>query len=423
MKKLLSAVLALSITASLTACGSEKDNSSSSAPETTEPALYQDVTSPARHTQANEPFFGEYVSNTFISTGNNYIVEKADSVTYRAYLPIEEYGELEYCFYFSNTVDSTYDSGIKAYVGLEGGSYTIESAFIGDGGTDPEADSPESRLEVTFDGSQTKEVSPSEVFTSDPITLDIPEGHYLVWEWTLTGENIPANAMSQLTKTESFAKGSSTPGYCDQIPLPVFIGAKRDVKYRVAAIGDSITQGCQTDYMAYEFWAARIAQTLGADYGFYNSGLGWSRASDAAEDGNWLERTANSDIVIVAFGTNDILTGRYGNAKGHADSAEQIDGYLRTILDRLKQSDCGIIVFNAPPEDYKESYETVRTEYNEILRATCEEYQVAYFDFASLLSDESNPAAALYGGHPNGEGGKFVAEAFIGEYSAFLGLE
>lgn len=52
-----------------------------------------------------------YVSNTVISTGNNFYIEEAENITYRAYLPVEEYGELEYKFFFTNTVDSTYTKG------------------------------------------------------------------------------------------------------------------------------------------------------------------------------------------------------------------------------------------------------------------------------------------------------------------------
>lgn len=418
MKKILCITASVLLAVSAVSC-SDKENSSSGSSTS---SVYQDINSPARTTKSDDQFYADYVSNTFISTGNNHVVQKAENVTFRAYFPVEEYGELEYCFAFSNTVDSTYEAGLKAYVGMSGGSYTIESAFVGDGGTDPEVNSPVSELPVTFDGNMSKEVSPDEVFKSDPITVDIPEGHYLMWEWTLTGENIPANAMSELTKTCADKNEGKGFEYCDQVPLPVFIGAKRDVKYRVAAIGDSITQGCQTEPMAYEFWAARIAQQLGSDNSFWNCGLGWSRASDAATDGDWLERTANADIVIVAFGTNDISAGKYGKKKGQTDSAEELDANVRTILDRLKKSECSIIVFNAPPEDYRENLEAVRTEYNEMLKETCKEYEVEYFDFASYLSDESDPAHALYGGHPNGEAGKIVSDAFIEKYKTFIGL-
>ncbi len=412
MKKLFMSAIAVIIALSVCSCSPENPSSESSSGA-------QDISAPASTKNVDSPF-GEYVSNTFIATGNNNIVASADNVTYRAYFPVEEYGELEYCFYFSNTVDSTYDDGSKAYVGLVGGDYTIESAFIADGGTSIE-DEISDRQAVTFGGSKTKSVTGGEEYWSDPITFNIEEGHFLVWEWTLTGENIPAISMSNLTKVGADYNDGKGLVYCDEVPMPQLVGAKRDVKYRIAAIGDSITQGCQTQFMEYEFWSARIAETLGEDYSFWNCGLGWSRTSDAAKCGDWLERTATADVVLVAFGTNDIVSGEYGG-DGSNTSAE-IDAYLRKILKYLKDSGCNVIVFNAPPESYRENLESIRTEYNELIKTTCDEYGVFLFDFASHLSDESNPAEAIYGGHPNGEGGQIVSEEFIKEYAAFLDIQ
>lgn len=146
--------------------------------------------------------------------------------------------------------------------------------------------------------------------------------------------------------------------------------------------------------MAYEYWAAKISQKLGSEYSLWNCGLGWARTSDAALCGDWLQRAAASDIVIVAFGTNDIISGEFGDDGGN--SADEIDGYIRTVLDLLKKEQCSVIVFNAPPEDYRDNLEAVRTEYNEKLKSTCEEYGVSYFDFAGLLSDESEPGQRRY---------------------------
>ena len=226
--------------------------------------------------------------------------------------------------------------------------------------------------------------------------------------------------MSNLTSTGADYGDGKGFVYCDQVPMPQLIGCNRDTKLDISAIGDSITQGCQTQFMEYEFWAYKIADLLGEDYSFWNCGLGWSRTSDASLNEYWLERTSSADVVLVAFGTNDIISGEYGGDGGN--TAQEIDAYLRTVLDKLKQENCAIIVFNAPPENYKEEMEAVRTEYNELLKTTCKEYGAYYFDFASYLSDPSSPATALYGGHPNGEGGTVVSEAFIEEFSELLSI-
>ena len=400
MKKLGSILLALLLAISLCSCQKNSDNSS-------EPIK-------AKNKDSN---FDKYISNTVVATGNNYMVIEADKVTYRAYFPVEEYGNLEYCFYFSNTVDSTYDKGTNAYSGEPGGSYTIEGAWISDGGSGPD-DKITNKTEVTFDGQKTKSVTANEAFWSDSVDFNVEEGHYLVWEWTLTGTNIPCTYMSNLTSATADKSGDGNFSYCDQIPLPQMIGANRKVKHNIAAIGDSITQGCMTEFMKYEFWAARISSLLGDDYGFYNCGLGWARTSDAALDGNWLERAKTAETVIVAFGTNDIISGEYQAEEGN--TAEEIDEYLRAVLDVLKNAGCKIIVFNAPPQDYDESHEKIRLDYNELCKKTCKEYNAEYFDFASYLSNEDDPSKAIYGGHPNGEAGKIVSEAFVKEYKDFI---
>lgn len=315
-------------------------------------------------------------------------------------------------------MDSTYNAdGKQAFAGKEGGEYEISSAYVCDGGTGPD-DEITSRTEVTFDGAGSKKVAPAETFWSDPVTLNIPEDHYLVWEWTVTGRDIPCNKMSNLTSTTSSKNGSDFT-YCDDVPLPLLIGAKRDVKYRVTAIGDSITQGCMTDFMVYEFWAARIAKELGSDYAFWNCGLGWARASDCAQKGNWLGRALNSDIMIVAFGTNDIVSGEYGGDGGN--NADEVNGYISTILEQSQAAGCKTILFNAPPQDYDEEHEAVRTALNDTEKQTADKYGAEYFDFAAQLSTPENPAGALYGGHPNGEGGKVVCDAFMKQFAELLG--
>lgn len=410
MRKILSFLIASMITCSFGSCGKKNESATIKTPDITKAA-------PVKSDGGN---FSKYVSNTYAASGNNSLVENAESVTYRAYFPVEEYGGLEYCFYFSNMVDSTYSDGSLAHVGLAGGDYTIESAYIADGGTSIDQEIT-NRQAVTFDGNAKRNVSAGETFWSDALEFDVPEEHYLVWEWTLTGENIPATSVSNLTKVGADHNDGKGLVYCDDIPLPQLIGADRQVKYTVSAIGDSITQGCQTEFMAYEYWAAQISQKLGSEYSLWNCGLGWARTSDAALCGDWLQRAAASDIVIVAFGTNDIISGEFGGDGGN--SADEIDGYIRTVLDFLKKEQCSVIVFNAPPEDYRDNLEAVRTEYNEKLKSTCEEYGVSYFDFAGLLSDESEPSKALYGGHPNGEGGEIVSEEFLRIYKDYLDIK
>lgn len=355
--------------------------------------------------------FEKYVSNTFISTSNNKKISSADNVTYRAYIPIEEYGEFEYCFYFSNTIDSTWGDGRSIYAGLHGGEYEIIDASVGDGGSGFE-DEPVNMLPVTFNESTSKTVSPGETFWSDPVNINIAEGSLLVWEWSLKGENIPCINMSDLTPC--YADGA----YTNEIPLPAMFGCDRKVKKTIAILGDSITQGCQTTSHAYKFWAADIAVNLGSEYSLWNLGLGYSRASDIAQKGDWLNRAKNADIVLVAYGTNDIVSGK--NIDSGPSSAEQIEEWIRITVKELKDAGCEVILFNAPPFDYDPVSEKIRTTFNENAPLIADEYNAELFDFASYLSDPSNPSAAKYGGHPNDEGCKIIADAFLEQYMKLI---
>ena len=397
--------------------GTSSADSQTSTDTSVSSAQTGDISSKAEESKTQKPVtdFTTYVSNTVVSTGNNFYIEKADGIRYRAYLPVEEYGELEYKFYFTNKVDSTYSKGKIAYVGKDGGTYTVSDAVIADGGTGPE-DEITNRTAVTFGGSNSKGVTPNESYWSDTVSFNVPEGHYLVWEWTISGEGIPCNKMATLTSTASSEDGENF-GYCDEIPLPQIIGAKRDVKHTVAAIGDSITQGCQTEYMKYEYWAAKISAKLGSDVSFFNCGLGWARASDAAANENWLSRVSEYDTVIVAFGTNDISSGNYGGKK---NTAEEIEGYITEIVSYLREKGCRVILFNAPPQNFGETNENVRSTLNEKLVDTAKNLAAEFFDFASLLSTEEAPAEAVYGGHPNGEGGTVVADAFVKQFGSLF---
>ncbi len=362
--------------------------------------------------------FDHYPSNTVIATGNNTLIKEAQNVTYRAYFPVEEYGSLEYKFYFSDTVDSTWNYGETSYGGMQGDGYTILSARIADGGTGPE-DEITGYTDITFDGNAGKEVAPGETFWSDAVSFTVPDEHYLVWEWTISGTNIPALSMSNMLY--SFSDRGNGDGnfiYTGEIPLPQLVGAKRDVKLKIATIGDSITQGSMTTDYAANFWTAEIQEQLGDDYSLWNLGLGHARASDAALCGDWLERAKSADIVTVAFGTNDILSGVPGAGRG--STSDEIDAWLRTITTELQNAGCKVILFNAPPFDFEGVAEEIRTDLNTKIPAAAEELDAEFFDFASILADPDQPSRAVYGSHPNDEGCALAADKFVETYAELL---
>ncbi|MFR5649382.1 MAG: hypothetical protein ACLUDM_05885 [[Eubacterium] siraeum] len=87
---------------------------------------------------------------------------------------------------------------------------------------------------------------------------------------------------------------------------------------------------------------------------------------------------------------------KYGGKKSTAD---EIEGYLDTIVSYLTEKGCDVILFNASPQDFKETNECIRTALNEKIPAIAEKYGAKFFDFSALLSTEAEPGKAVYGSH------------------------
>lgn len=341
------------------------------------------------------------MSNTLAGTSNNYILEweSAKKVVSRSYFQLCEYGSYTWRFWFSNTVDSTFDDGSVAWADKPGGSWKILSAAVGV--SDTKDGEPEKWHPLTFAGKNEKNVALRERFWSDPAELAVASGRYLVFRWTVEGNGIPVTPDSQIPSYLEQDGALHFEPYC---PKPNLIACDRKVKRRIAFLGDSITQGCETVNDKYEFWCAKIGKALGKDYSIWNLGLGFGRAYDAARDGAWLYRARKMDSVVVCFGVNDILRGR---------SAQQLCGDLETIVSLLQQSGCRVVLFTTPPFDlFTPEQQKVWREVNQFVRAA--DFPDAVFDIASVLGHPApDDAMPKYGGHPNGEGGTAVAEAFL----------
>ncbi len=424
MRKRIFSLIAAAAMLALCSCGQQTDVIQSSDEETTSVSTAE--TTPASEFPAIElsknwdmdPMFETYVSNTVIATGSNKFISEANNITYRAWIPVEEYGSFEYAFYFSNTVDSTWERGTRqGYVGMPGGAYEIISANIYDGGISIE-DEPTNKTAVTFDGgNSSKNVASGETFWSDPVGFDVPEGHYLLWEWTITGEDIPCICMSGMT--HAYADKGQGFIYVNEIPLPVLFGCNRNVSNTVITLGDSITQGCETTDNECQFWAAELSKALGTDTSLWNLGLGYARATDAAQGGDWLQRARYADTVVLGFGTNDIITGKYGESG--STSAIRIKDALESITTVLTDAGCNVIIMSAPPFDMIPEMEAIRTELNTYIPEIAEANDnVYYFDFASILENPDDPSKALYGGHPNDEGCDLITKALMEQYGDIL---
>lgn len=385
--------------------------------------------------EQNHGVLGEagYSSATALSTAANYIMNAAEPFThtYRTYVRLRETGSLMLKFWHSNSVDSTWDMGQEAGGSEPGGEWLIEAAFIADGGLVPDGTvTPGSQVPVTFAGAGSKAVAPGECFWSDEAGLDLPEGHYLAFTWTIrtpaAGKSFPFNVegilVSAYDAAGNLAAQESADAYSESdklLVMPGYIGYKKQVAKKLVFLGDSITQGVRTEKDAYSYWAARIAEGLGTEYGLWNLGSGWGRAYDAAADGPWLNKAKQGDEVLIVLGVNDLDIGKR--------SAAELLGDLTALIAKLKEANknAEIILGTVPPFNFEAEREASWRKVNETILTVPPAGVSRVFDIAAVLSMPAPAEHRIrpefmsneFDPHPNGKAGKAVADAFLAWYN------
>lgn len=369
-----------------------------------------------------------YSSATAVSTAANYIMNAAEPFThtYRTYVRLRENGSLTLKLWHSNSVDSTWDLGQEAKGSEPGGEWEIEAAYIADGGLVPNGTvTPGTQVAVTFNGAGSRQVAPGECFWSDEVQLELPEGHYLAFTWTIKtpapGKSFPYNVEGMLVSgfdaPGSLAGSETAEGFTESDKLlvaPSYIGYKKQVAKKLVFLGDSITQGVRTEKDAYTYWAARIAEGLGTDYGLWNIGSGWGRAYDVAADGPWLNKAKQGDEVLMVLGVNDLDIGKR--------TADELLGDLAAIVSTIKAANpaAKVILSTVPPFNFAEERETYWREVNAVIRNNSPAYVDRVFDIAAVLAEPAPQEHRIrpeymsneFDPHPNGHAGKAVAEAF-----------
>ncbi len=354
-------------------------------------------------------FFKKYTSNTCAGSANQlYFSTNGKVLTSRALYKIFAQGEYNYSILFSNTIDSTYADGSISQKNLACGEWKIHSARIGRCAKMPQGNEVYATTEIdaydfkelTFDEKREKTVAPAEIFASDPVSYRFEAGEYLCLEIEYSGDMIPYHEESIIP---IFARAEHGWKYDKRMPPASMVGCDRCVQRRIAYAGDSITQGIGVPNNSYEFWNARVSGALGEKNAYWNLGIGFGRANDASSDGAWLHKIKQNDLVIVCYGVNDICQGM---------SEEQIKRDLATIVERLSEAGCQIILQTIPPFDYDKEKTERWLRINEYIKAVLSKRVALVFDNVPYLSkSESEPQIAKYGGHPNEQGCKVWAHA------------
>ncbi|ASA25931.1 SGNH/GDSL hydrolase family protein [Paenibacillus donghaensis] len=373
-----------------------------------------------------------YTSATVLSTAANYIMNTTESFThtYRTYIRLRENGELKLKFWHSNTVDSTWDLGQESAGSEPGGEWSIEAAYVADGGLEPDGSlAAGTQVPVTFAGRACKQVAAGEVFWSDEAVLKLPEGHVLAFTWTLktraSGKSIPFNVEGMLVSAYDapgqLASQDTADGFSVSdklLVLPSYIGYKKEVTKELVFLGDSITQGVRTEKDKYDYWAAGIAEGLGPDYGLWNIGSGWGRAYDVATEGAWLHKALRGNEVLIVLGVNDLDIGKR--------SAEELLQDLAFIISKIKEAnpETAVLLSTVPPFNFEGEREAAWRSVNTQILASPPAGVSRVFDMAAVLSMPSPVDHRIRpeymsnsdDPHPNGTAGKAVAESFLDWY-------
>lgn len=351
-------------------------------------------------------FCKEYTSNTLAGTSvQSYFTPQDKPVAYAFYKPFAA-GEFDYSFLFTNTVDSTYSDGTLTKCNDPCGKWKIfdckaiicddvNAVLDGKSGNYKE-------YALTFCGNREKSVLPNETFYTDSVKLNVSVSEYVCIKMVFGGEKIPCHIENQIPTFRDDGCGAKPDKY---VPLPSMVGVKRPVKKKVAFWGDSITQGIGCRENSYAHYTAVCAGLLGKDYSFWNLGIGFGRAADAATDGAWADKVKTCDTVIVCFGVNDLY--KIGDYEKIKASFEEIITILRGK---------NVVFQTIPPFDYPDNLGDIYLKLNDYIRNELVKKVFAVFDETPLLTDGDKPLAAKYGGHPNAKGCQIWGEAL----AAFL---
>lgn len=358
-------------------------------------------------------WFNTYNSNTLAGSGNQsyFLTGDADTHIGRIYYKVYAGGKYKYSLLFSNIIDSTFADGSHSYCNLMCDKWEIKKATVGvsktcsvTGAGDVEQISP-----VTFDGCGYKVVMPGKFFCTDPVELLAKKGEYICVEIEFCGKMIPHHEESILP---TFVKKNGTWIPSKQLPFPSMVGCDRKVQGKIGFLGDSITQGIGTPDNAYLHWNALVAEEIGENYSYWNLGLGYGRASDAASEGFWLYKAKQMDMIVMCYGINDIIQGR---------EEEQIKRDLLTIILSLQRAGIKVMIQSLPPFDFQGAELEKWLHINQYVREILSKCADSFFDVVPILIEgEERAGKAKYNGHPNEEGCKLWADALTPAMRDFI---
>ena len=340
--------------------------------------------------------YKKYNSNTLAGTASQSWFESDGNVTKSiVLLKITNGGRYNYSLTYSNTIDSTFADGCHSRVNKVLDEWKIHSLKVG---RCKECDMNSfSEIydikDMYFNGEKHKTVNPGEIFHTDETSIEFEKGEYIAIIMEFSGCQLPCHEEAQYP-TFVMENGKYKPN--KHTPVPVMTGCDRIATKKLGFFGDSITQGIGPTPNSYTHYVAVLSKKLSDEYSYWDIGIGFARASDAASDGAWALKAKSVDIITVCFGVNDILM-------NGAKAKDIVINALETIVKYLKAENIKVILQTVPPFDYNEEQTKVWNEINEYILNNMKEKVDLIFDVRPILSGD-RPETAKFGGHPNEEG-------------------
>lgn len=351
-------------------------------------------------------WFKTYSSNTLAASGNQmvFVAEAEQEYKGRVYFKIFAGGTYQYSLLFSNVIDSTFFEGEQSRCNKVCDEWDLLSLKIGicDYVDEYTATEPQAVKVLTFNGERSKHVMPGEFFATDVFEFCAEKDKYLCVEIAYRGTLVPTHEESILPAFV-YRNGEWIPSR--DFPFPGMIGCDRPVQKRIGFWGDSITQGIGTPNNAYSHWSALVGEALGEEYSYWNFGLGFAKAQDAASDGAWMFKAKQMDWVVLCLGTNDIGRGR---------TETEIKRDLLEVVNRLKRHGVKVLIQTLPPYSFEGQDLEKWIHVNQYIRKELAKKADGFFDIAPLLTDGPElKGKAKYCGHPNEDGCRVWAKELL----------
>lgn len=349
-------------------------------------------------------YFKKYVSNTLAGSGNqSYFISDSNDQVGRVFYKAFAGGSYNYSFMFTNMIDSTYADGSHSKANIKCKNWTIKGAKakILDGSTaNFTSCNFKYEVELLFNKKPEKQVISGEIFNSDAVKLECNKGDYICLEIVFNGEQIPYFE-ELIIPSYRLIEGEWVES--KQTPLACMVGCDRQVEKKIGFLGDSITEGIGVQNNSYAHWCAKIAEFTKEQYSYWNLGIGFGRAADAASNGVWLSKAKEMDTVTICFGVNDL---------GRGYSPMEIKCNLESIVRILKDNKVRTILFTIPPFDYDEETKEKWLQVNSYILNELSKITEVY-DVVPIWGDKApNEQHAIYGGHPNEGGSLLLAKDF-----------